>query len=133
MCNCIELPSAVADPTYSDCTFDFEGLEKHGIHFQELKTESFEPSLDWRPRVYRCRSCQPCWYVECVPEEVLSPRFAMKCSAEDAPPASEIAEHKNRLCVLAHDGHEPARCRMSGCCNNKLRGRELCELHCSIF
>jgi hypothetical protein len=80
VCNCIQLPSAVADPTYSDCTFDFEGIEKHAVHFQELDVESFEPRLDWRPRVYRRESCQQRWYVECVPEEVLSPLFALSAS-----------------------------------------------------
>jgi hypothetical protein len=133
MCKCVELPDVVADPTYSDCTFHFEGLEKHGIYFQELETESLEPTLDRYPRVYRCRSCQQWWYVECTPEDTISPLFAMKCKSESTPSASEILGHKNRLCVLAHGGHESSPCRISGCTNLKLRGREICELHCQIF
>jgi hypothetical protein len=56
VCNCSELPSLVGDPTESDSTFDFAGVEKHRVHFQELKQDRLTPS--WTGN-HECTAAKP--------------------------------------------------------------------------
>jgi hypothetical protein len=57
----------------------------------------------------------------------------LKYESEAEPAAYDIVRQKQLLCVLAHDGHEMGQCRHPGCGNNRLKGRELCELHYSLL
>ena len=133
MCNCNRMPSAICDPEYWNRGLPFQGIAKHAERFQTFDTQLLEPTLDYELRLYKCSSCGQHWYIECAPEEELYPFFAMKCQEDIKPTIDQLNREKQLLCILAHDGHDLTTCRQAGCEKKKLKGRELCELHCSIL
>lgn len=133
MCNCRELPACVADLEYRDRGFEYLGSEAHYQHFETPESTRFEPELDYSKYMYQCSECGQPWYIECLPDEMPSPGFALKRNDTSQPPsADELKAEKEYLCILAHGGFDSKTCRSAGCNNHKLKGRELCQLHISF-
>ncbi len=132
-CNCSQRPSAIGEPAYWDRNFKFQGSAKHPEQFQPLDSNLLDVPLEFTQHLYACRACGQGWYVECTPEEQPDALFAMKYDGAVEPTRDAIDASKRSLCVLAHDGHDVALCRHAGCTYNRLKGRELCELHLSCF
>jgi len=130
MCNCADLPQAVAELEYWNRGFSFQGSTEHAAHFQELDGSSLLPPLNFTHFLYSCGECGQAWYIECLPEEAPVPGFALKLeSSASSPSREEIVAAKEILCVLAHGGFESDKCRISGCTNRCLKGRALCQAH----
>ena len=132
-CSCRNLSSAVCDPNYWDQGFSFPGVDKYPAHFQIPEGELLDPPLTYERHLYVCKACGQHWYINCAPEEQPEPLFAMKYEEGAEPAPDEILRQTQLLCVLVHDGHDVGECRYAGCENKRLKGRELCELHCSIL
>ncbi|ATY91657.1 hypothetical protein ECA3131 [Pectobacterium atrosepticum SCRI1043] len=133
MCNCKELPTSVAEIEHWGHGFHFPNALTHNRHFETLDSEYFEPQLDYSEFMYRCTECGQAWYIECTPEASPSSLFALKVrDTESLPSDKEVKSAKEHLCILAHGGFDSEKCRMAGCQNDKLLGRELCYLHLSF-
>ena len=135
MCNCLELPRAIINIGSSWISKDIglQGQEQFSNYFQEMQAELFEPELDYSTYHYQCLECGQHWYIECSPDEGLSPLFALKYEGVNHQPnADDVWSNKEFLTVLAHDGFENTKCRTVGCENYKLKGRELCHRHLTL-
>lgn len=130
MCNCRELPTCVAEIEYREQGFQFLGVLIHYQYFETPDSEHFEPQLDYSQSMYLCTECGQTWYIECAPEQASYPEFALKVNGTALLPSeSELQAAKQYLCILAHNGFGPEKCRMARCQNHKLLGRELCHVH----
>jgi hypothetical protein len=130
MCNCSRLPTSVADIEYWQQGFASFGASINARYFEIPDSECYEPILQYSIHLYKCIECGQPWYIECLPEETPSPGFALKLNDPSYSPSDEeVNAAKEYLCVLAHGGFSPHKCRMSGCNNHQLLGRELCHLH----
>jgi hypothetical protein len=133
MCNCKELPSYIADPNYYDRKFQYQGTEDNSEYFQEVESEDWQPEMDFGNPIVQCIDCGQYWYFEYAPEESAFPLFGMKRSnVTDFPSETLIEEAKGKLSLLAHGGTSAEKCRIKGCENYKLNGRELCVHHISF-
>lgn len=135
MCNCVDLPKAIIDISSSwiNKTISLQGQELFAHYFQEMQAELFEPELDYSIYSYQCLECGQYWYIECSPDEGLSPLFAMKYErVKGQPNTDDVWSTKEFLTVLAHNGFENSKCRTIGCENYKLKGRELCHHHLTL-
>ncbi|AJZ88485.1 hypothetical protein VW41_05210 [Klebsiella michiganensis] len=129
MCNCQALPAYVADISYGQNRFQFIGEHLHADYFMPPDSEHFSPALDYSQNQYLCLECGQQWYFECAPEQTSFPLFALKLISDAEPGVTEINAAKQFLAILAHDGFASEKCRMKGCENFKLKGREMCHLH----
>lgn len=130
MCNCRKLPNCVADIEYWTQGFEYLGSQNHCHYFETPDSTNFEPALNYSKSIYQCSECGQRWYIECLPEETPSPGFALKINAAlQLPSDDEVEAAKEYLCILAHGGFDSKKCRVAGCKNHKLIGRELCHLH----
>lgn len=133
MCNCRELPSHIADPSYWDRHFRYQGTDDNSEHFQEIESENWQPEMDFDNPVIQCMECRQYWYFEYAPEEGAFPLFGIKRSSiKDLPNETLIGEAKEKLSLLAHGGTSTEKCHIKGCENYKLKGRELCINHISF-
>lgn len=130
MCNCGELPSSVAELGYQDKEFQFKRDLFLNHYFEIPDSDRFEPPLEYAQFMYCCLDCGQSWYIECSPEENPSPIFALKVNEPiRLPSVKKLQAIKHYLCIVAHGGFDSEKCRMMGCPNHKLHGRELCHLH----
>jgi len=130
MCNCSDLPEIVGDPLYNNIAITFVGISANPEYFQEAESDSWEPELEFGECNVRCKECGQYWYFECAPEESTFPLFGLKYRDHGYEPfQSEIEEKKEWLSILAHGGTQESECRIKGCKNLKLLGRELCVKH----
>ncbi|RJL50808.1 hypothetical protein D5071_12250 [Pectobacterium carotovorum] len=130
MCNCKELPTSVVELDSWWHSFHFSNALTHNRHFETPDSEYFEPQLDYSESLYRCAECGQAWYIECAPEQSPYALFALKTEdAKSLPSDKEVKTAKVHLCILAHGGFDSEKCRMAGCKNLKLLGRELCHFH----
>ncbi len=130
MCNCRQLPACVAEIESLERGFEFSRGFIHNYYFETPESELFEPRLDYSQSMYRCMECGQEWYIECSPEQTPYPEFALKINGLVRPPSeNELQAAKQYLCILAHGGFGSEKCRMAGCQNHKVLGRELCHLH----
>jgi len=130
MCNCNELPACVADIELWLNRFSFQGALIHHRHFETPDSEYLEPPVEYQASMYRCMQCGQHWYIEGTPDENSTPEFALKAARLTVfPTDNEIKAAKEYLCILAHGGFDSEKCRIVGCPNHKLVGRELCHLH----
>ena len=135
MCNCAELPKSVVDISLS---WSFRAIEMEGVnlfpqYFSGLESEEFEPELNHEEDYYRCKECGQAWYIYLDSEESPSPWLAIKVAGVSASLSeTDIRAEKELLTILAHNGFEPDGCRISGCKNLKLNGKELCNVHLSL-
>lgn len=133
MCNCKELPSYISDPTYWDRHFRYQGADDNSECFQEIESENWQPEMDFDNPIIQCMVCGQYWYFEYAPEEGAFPLFGIKRSGiKDLPDETLIGEAKEKLSLLAHGGISTEKCRMKGCENYNLKGRELCVKHISF-
>lgn len=130
MCNCKNLPPYIADTTYFDKHFQYEGFDKNKIYFQEIESESWYPEMEFDNPIIQCQECGQFWYFEYAPEEMVFPLFGLKIvRSVDAPNEQKVRDAKQQLLLLAHGGIFTERCRVKLCNNFKLKGRELCAKH----
>ncbi len=130
MCNCKEMPLAIADLTYWKKRFDYKGGEEFSAYFQDLDTEAFSPALDYEISNYVCKICSQEWCVECAPEQTTWPVFAMKDATGDLTLKSpSVAAQRAFLEVLAHRGFSDKRCLFENCTGLALNGRLVCYAH----
>ena len=133
MCNCKELPLYIADTGYWDKNFQYLGANDNSEHFQEIESEGWQPEMGFGNPIVQCIKCGQYWYFEYAPEESAFPLFGMKRSGfKDFPSEIRIKETKAKLSLLAHGGTSTEKCRLKGCQNYKLKGRELCVNHISF-
>jgi hypothetical protein len=130
MCNCAELPPAVADPVYQPQTVRKSWPEIFSGIFSLPDFDQLTPSISHSYNgPYQCPVCNQYWYVECAPEEQPFPIFAIKLASNIMPTEEEKASHKQFLSVLAHMGFSSTRCLMTGCPNFALNDRAFCHFH----
>lgn len=130
MCNCNKLPRYVADIELWTNPFQFSGKLFNHLYFETPDSEYLEPRVEFQIFMYRCTQCGQYWYVEGTPEENSSAEFALKVAQLTKLPSNdEVKAAKEYLCILAHGGFDSGKCRVAGCQNYKLIGRELCHLH----
>ena len=130
MCNCNELPESISFLGYYDRNFEFQGKEQNSKYFQEIDSDSWEPELEYGDVYTKCMECGQYWYFQTAPEESTFPLFGMKYRDHGYEPTKEeVTTEKNKLCILAHGGKDTSKCRMKGCNENRLKGREFCEKH----
>ncbi|QCA06216.1 hypothetical protein EGO56_14220 [Pantoea vagans] len=130
MCNCRQLPPWVAEIESIERGFAFSGALIHKHYFETPESDYLEPQLDYSHSRYRCLECGQEWYIECSPEQTPFPAFAFKVNElMRLPSENEVQAAKQYLCILAHGGFSSEKCRMAGCKNHKVLGRELCHLH----
>ena len=129
MCSCADFPAALADPQYWSRDFPFAGLPESPRYFAMLDVSAFTPPISHTMTLYCCTDCKQAWHVECAPEEVPEPIFAMKLPTMASPHTDQIQAQKHSLSVLAHGGFDVARCISAGCPNGSLKGRAYCHLH----
>jgi len=135
MCNCEELPKSVVDVSLS---WSFRSIEMQGVnqftqYFSGLEAEDFEPELSHEVEYYRCKGCGQAWYIYLDGDESPSPWLAIKVAEVSTSLCeTDIRAEKEFLTILAHNGFESDNCRVSGCKNLKLKGKELCNVHLSL-
>lgn len=133
MCNCRELPPFVVEINCREHGPQLTGLSYHHRYFEIPDSEFFEPPLDHSHSMYRCAECGQMWYFELWPEQTPWPEFALKVDdLTRSPSEQERRAARQYLCILAHGGFDSEKCRMAGCHNHKLLGREICHLHFSF-
>ncbi|WP_420064285.1 hypothetical protein [Pectobacterium colocasium] len=120
----------MAELEYWGHGFHFSHALTHNRHFETPDSEYFEPQLDYSESLYRCMECGQAWYIESISEQCPYPLFALKVQETASLPSDkEVKAAKVHLCILAHGGFDSEKCRMAGCQNDKLLGRELCHFH----
>jgi hypothetical protein len=133
MCNCVVLPIAVVDILCSETRFNFQGKVEFQPFFESLDSENYLPDLDYSKHHYKCMECGQFWYIENSADQNPAPIFAMKYNGLSYEPTiEEIRAEKDFLLILAHRGFSSTTCRVLGCNNKKLKGREICFLHLSL-
>jgi hypothetical protein len=135
MCNCKELPLAIADLPGGiglPRGFDFKGASEFPAYFGDLDTEAFLPRLDYGIANYQCQACLQRWYVECAPEQTAYPEFAMKdATGKMTWQSPDVKAQKAFLAVLAHRGFSSGKCLYEHCAALALNGRWVCFAHLS--
>lgn len=133
MCQCNQYHEAVIELTHAhDRNFDFPGAKLFSSHFQTPDDSTFSPKLNYSIASYECTSCGQKWHVESTPEQYPSVVFAMKYFSGVQPTDNEVKSRKQFLAILAHAGFSEGLCRLSGCKNLKLKGREFCHIHLTL-
>jgi hypothetical protein len=105
------------------------GLSESPRYLEQLNATTLAPPLSFSTPLYCCTDCNQAWYIECAPEEVPEPMFAMKLESTAAPNEDDVRAAKEFLSVIAHGGFEVARCTAAQCPNRRLKGRLFCHLH----
>ncbi|AYM76636.1 hypothetical protein D9M09_13145 [Janthinobacterium agaricidamnosum] len=130
MCNCKELPPAIADLDNGRRHFDYQGAQAFAAYFQQFDAEDLSPALDHEISNYACKICLQKWYVECAPEQTSWPVFAMKdMTGKLTAHSAGVAAQKAFLEVLAHGGFSEERCLFKHCSGLTLNGRFVCYAH----
>ena len=127
MCNCSQLPFAVADP--EERSFAFSGMAYFPKYFEAVEGIELDEGVVASQISRRCEACGQWWWIVVGLDETPFPLFALKTLNENPPEPTLVASAQSFLCILAHGGFSPGRCRHKGCANWKLSGRELCHLH----
>lgn len=125
MCNCKQLPDYVYN-IWREQIIELQGIKLFPEYFSGLEAEEFEPELSFEHQYFKCKECGQEWYIFLDCDEIIE--FAIKVeSIQENLSQHEIRAVKEFLTILAHNGFEPEKCRVSGCNNLKLKGKEFCH------
>ena len=123
----------ICEPYYYNRGFNFLGAGSQSKYLEEIESDSWDPELEFKECNVKCLECGQYWYFECAPEESTFPLFGMKYRDHGyEPSAEEVESKKEQLSLLMHGGTSSSGCRIKGCTNRKLNGRELCVKHISF-